>query len=207
MRTKLGLVALAMAGGLASCSGGREDAPVDEPTETASENGAENGKGEEAVSILRPDLKRPVVEEPSLEPLNLVIGFPDGGSGLSAGAVATLKEAASSEQIKLGLPIVVGGHSDASGNDAANQRASLARAEAVRDWLVENGVAESRITTIAFGEQNPVEPNALPNGEPNEAGRDANRRVEVLINVPQSNVAAQSDGGDGAGAEDQEASN
>jgi OOP family OmpA-OmpF porin len=59
--------------------------------------------------------------------------------------------------------------------------ASLARAEAVRDWLVENGVAEDRIRTIAFGEQNPIAPNARPDGTPDEDGRAANRRVEIEV--------------------------
>ena len=54
-------------------------------------------------------------------------------------------------------------------------------AEAVRDWLVENGVEASRISVIAFGEQNPAAPNALPDGSPNEEGRLANRRVEIEV--------------------------
>lgn len=51
----------------------------------------------------------------------------------------------------------------------------------MRDFLVENGVEEERIEIVAFGEQNPVEPNALSDGSPNEEGRAANRRVEVTI--------------------------
>lgn len=67
---------------------------------------------------------------------------------------------------------------------AANLRASQRRAEVVRDWLVENGVAEDRIDVIAFGEQNPVSPNANPDGTPDEAGRAKNRRVDLTIAVP-----------------------
>jgi len=43
------------------------------------------------------------------------------------------------------------------------------------------GVAQDRISVIAFGEQNPVEPNAKPDGTPNERGREANRRVDVTV--------------------------
>jgi len=85
-----------------------------------------------------------------------------------------------------GGPIIVGGHSDAAGSDAVNLRASTARAEAVAEWLVGMGVAQDRIIVIAFGEQNPVEPNAKPDGTPNEAGREANRRVDVTVALPRS---------------------
>ena len=53
------------------------------------------------------------------------------------------------------------------------------------EWLVEKGVSSERIEIIAFGEQNPIEPNALPDGTPNEKGRAANRRAEVHVAVPE----------------------
>ena len=81
-------------------------------------------------------------------------------------------------------------------------RASMARAEAVRDWLVENGADAERITTIAFGEQNPIEPNALPDGSPNEEGRAANRRVELTIDVPDAGEGDTAAAGADAPAED-----
>ena len=81
-------------------------------------------------------------------------------------------------------PTCHSGHSDAGGSDQVNLRVSLERAEAVRDYLVGQGADEKRIRVIAFGSQNPVEPNALPDGSPNEAGRAANRRVEVTIELP-----------------------
>ena len=50
--------------------------------------------------------------------------------------------------------------------------------------LIENGIDEERITIIAFGEQNPLAPNANPDGTPNERNRAANRRVEVHVALP-----------------------
>lgn len=142
---------------------------------------------EAPVSILRPDVEQPEqLEPPKLEPLNTAIGFPDGGAELDEAAIEALKEVIKARQLITGAPIVLRGHSDAGGNDDANMRASNARAETVRDWLIDQGVDGDRITIVAFGEQNPVEPNALPNGKPNEEGRAANRRVEVLI-VPLPN--------------------
>ena len=51
----------------------------------------------------------------------------------------------------------------------------------MRDWLVDSGVDEARISLIAFGEQNPVAPNARPDGSPDPVGRAANRRVEIEV--------------------------
>ena len=64
------------------------------------------------------------------------------------------------------------------------KRAAEERAQAVAEWLEEKGLAEDQVRIIAFGAQNPVQPNLLPNGEPNERGRAANRRVDVTILVP-----------------------
>lgn len=138
-------------------------------------------RADEPVSILRPDIEQPALPPPPLEPLNAIIGFPDGGDELDADAIAALEEVLASKQLASGAPVVLRGHSDAGGDGDPNMRASEARGLAVAAWLIENGVDEDRIEVIVFGEQNPAEPNALPDGSPNEAGRAANRRVEVLI--------------------------
>ncbi len=155
------------------------------------------------VSILRPDVEQPVQETEPLEPLNVTIGFPDGGTDLDADAIAALEEVVATPQYASGAPIVLRAHSDSGGSDEANADASQARGLAVAAWLIEKGVDEDRIDVIVFGEQNPIEPNALPDGSPNEAGRAANRRVEVLI-VPAakagSNASAEQ-AGEAASAE------
>lgn len=132
-------------------------------------------------SIIRPEVA-PIVDEPQvpLRPLSAVIGFPEGRE-LDEVAQAALEEIFASPQLQGGGAITLRGHSDSDGSDAANLRAAQRRAEAVRDWLVEKGVMEERITIIALGEQNPVQPNALPDGTPNKAGRAANRRVEITV--------------------------
>jgi OOP family OmpA-OmpF porin len=153
----------------------------------------------EMVSILRDDIARPDLPETPLEPLNITIGFPEGGVVIDAAALLALQEVLGSDQFALNGPIVLGGHSDAGGSDAVNARASRRRAERVGDWLIENGAAQERITVIAFGEQNPNRPNALPDGTPNAAGRALNRRVEVLI-VPPETASGASGAADKAAA-------
>ena len=137
----------------------------------------------EAVSILRPEIEPPEAEPTpeALAPYRATIGFPKGGKGLSEEAKAVLEAALNSPQMALGLPITLGAHSDSAGSDEVNLDSSQERGLAVAKWLIDNGVAAERITVIAFGEQNPIEPNALPSGAANEAGRAANRRVEIEI--------------------------
>jgi outer membrane protein OmpA-like peptidoglycan-associated protein len=69
--------------------------------------------------------------------------------------------------------VEVGGHTDNTGRTATNVRLSEARANAVRDYLIEKGVDGGRITAKGYGQENPVADNATA------AGRAANRRVEL----------------------------
>lgn len=172
------IAACAALGLLAAC----DSRPANDVT--ATEDTTAPPSPDEPVSILRPDVEQPDLPPPPLEPLNAVIGFPDGGTELDADAVAALETVLASEQLGTGAPIVLRAHSDAGGSDQANADASEERGLAVAGWLIDKGVAEERIDVIVFGEQNPIEPNALPDGSPNEAGRAANRRVEILIVPP-----------------------
>lgn len=67
------------------------------------------------------------------------------------------------------------GHTDSTGSDAYNQQLSERRAAAVGDYLARRGVSWSRMTTEGKGESEPRADNAT------EAGRQLNRRVEILI--------------------------
>ena len=173
-RTVAVVAALAV---LAACDR-KAPAPQPSPAETATPKA-------ETVSIIRPEVDGAPEPAPPMKPLKLQIGFEDGGTDLSAQALTALEQVLASEQMKAGGAIMLGGHSDSAGGDAANLSASRRRAEAVRDWLVDHGIAEDRITLVAFGEQNPAAPNALPDGTPDEAGRARNRRVELTVAVPE----------------------
>lgn len=67
------------------------------------------------------------------------------------------------------------GHSDSQGSSGANQTLSGERALAIRNWLVQNGVASSRLVAVGFGETKPIADNATAEG------RAMNRRMEFLI--------------------------
>ncbi len=71
--------------------------------------------------------------------------------------------------------VEIGGHTDNRGNADANLKLSQARAEAVRDYLVKNGVPPDRLDAKGFGAGKPKGPNITP------MQRARNRRVEFLI--------------------------
>ena len=78
--------------------------------------------------------------------------------------------------------IDVYGHTDSTGNDAINIPLSQNRAQSVADYLIARGVNAARIATRGFGSSQPIASNAT------EAGKQANRRVEIRVVPVQSNA-------------------
>lgn len=99
-----------------------------------------------------------------------------------ADAAKTLKKVASLIQAYKSPKVTILGHTDSKGDDSYNQKLSERRAESVMTWLVKNGGIEARIlTTAGYGETKPVAPNTKPDGSDDPAGRQKNRRVEIII--------------------------
>lgn len=71
--------------------------------------------------------------------------------------------------------IEISGHTDATGREAHNLKLSENRADAVAEYIVDNGIETSRVSFNGFGSSRPIAPND------NEQGRRKNRRVEILI--------------------------
>jgi len=72
--------------------------------------------------------------------------------------------------------LAIGGHTDSVGSDALNDKLSQARAESVRNYLTEAGIAASHLTSATgYGKHQPVADNATAEG------RAKNRRVEIVI--------------------------
>ena len=67
------------------------------------------------------------------------------------------------------------GHTDSDGSKSMNQALSERRANAVRDYLIANGINADRLTAAGFGEDNPIANNKT------RAGKKENRRVEVKL--------------------------
>ena len=94
----------------------------------------------------------------------------------AAPVVASVAEAVTGS----GQTVEVQGHTDSKGADGYNQDLSERRAESFKAALVAAGVT-SEITTTGFGETRPVAPNERPDGSDDPAGRQLNRRVEVVF--------------------------
>lgn len=72
--------------------------------------------------------------------------------------------------------VIIGGHTDSSGPEPLNEHLSQQRAEAVRQYLVANGVLPfDKIIAVGYGSMRPLASNAT------EAGRAMNRRIDVTI--------------------------
>jgi outer membrane protein OmpA-like peptidoglycan-associated protein len=80
-------------------------------------------------------------------------------------------------------PATIEGHTDSIGSADYNQRLSERRADAVKDWLVSHNFLPSSTPTKGYGKTRPIAPNSNPDGSDNPAGRQRNRRVEVVVDA------------------------
>jgi outer membrane protein OmpA-like peptidoglycan-associated protein len=74
------------------------------------------------------------------------------------------------------LNIEIAGHTDSIGDEQTNQWVSQKRAEAVKKWLVENGISKDRIVAKGYGESQPLATN-----DNEREGRELNRRIEFIV--------------------------
>jgi outer membrane protein OmpA-like peptidoglycan-associated protein len=101
--------------------------------------------------------------------------FDSGKYSLKPGAREKLAKVAGILLAYPSLNIEVGGYTDNVGGDAMNQTLSENRANSVRDYLVQEGVATNSVSAKGFGNTLPVSTND------NSTGRQQNRRVELLV--------------------------
>jgi len=102
--------------------------------------------------------------------------FDTGSYTLKPGAREKLAKISGIVLAHPGLTLQIEGHTDSVGADEFNQQLSERRADSVRDFLAEQGVAPSSITAKGFGKSQPVASNDTAEG------RQRNRRVELVVN-------------------------
>lgn len=107
-------------------------------------------------------------------------------SALGADAKTTLDVLAPQVAKERSHPAIVEGHTDAVGADDYNRRLSEARAVTVRDWLVAAGALPAGTPVRGYGKTRPVAPNTTADGRDDPAGRQKNRRVEVVVDTCQT---------------------
>jgi outer membrane protein OmpA-like peptidoglycan-associated protein len=104
--------------------------------------------------------------------------FETGRSELKPGSIAKLDQLVTFMRNYPERTVTIEGHTDNVGSDDFNKELSQRRADSVRAYLVRQGIDTSRITTTGAGESMPVTTNNT------EAGRQQNRRVEIIISNP-----------------------
>jgi OOP family OmpA-OmpF porin len=103
------------------------------------------------------------------------VNFEVNSSRLTANAKVILNQVADSLAAASGMRVEIGGHTDAQGSDAFNQKLSERRAQAVKDYLISRGIDAARLESKGYGEAQPVDSNETVEG------RELNRRVEMKI--------------------------
>ena len=101
--------------------------------------------------------------------------FDVGKSSLRASSYRELDELVELLKLKEQMTIELAGHTDNQGSDESNLKLSQARADVVKKYLISKGIDASRITSVGYGESQPVADNETA------AGRQENRRTEVRI--------------------------
>lgn len=105
--------------------------------------------------------------------VDLYVQFRFNSAVLDLSAADTLRDLLAVLNGDGGLRLALIGHTDSLGTADYNRSLSERRAEAVRDWLVQQGIAAARLTVDGRGREQPIADNAT------EAGRAANRRVQA----------------------------
>ncbi|MES0875017.1 OmpA family protein [Sinimarinibacterium thermocellulolyticum] len=103
------------------------------------------------------------------------VTFEFDSARLTADAQTILDGVVAALQAAPEIRVEIGGHTDARGSEAYNQRLSERRAASVRDYLVDHGIDGARLTAVGYGETRPVADND------SEEGREQNRRVELTV--------------------------
>ena len=119
--------------------------------------------------------------KPSDRGLVLTLGdvlFTSGGADLKAGATGNLNKLVAFLNSYPERTVAIQGYTDSVGSEDYNQGLSERRANSVKSYLAGQGIASIRLSASGRGESDPVA------GNDSAAGRQQNRRVEVIISNP-----------------------
>jgi len=126
------------------------------------------------LSPLRDEPPPPPEEEHKIIRLENLI-FATGKANITPSSYEELNTIVKMMEERPDIKIQLEGHTDFAGNPKANMQLSRDRVEAVKDYLVDQGIKKKRIMLKAFGGEQPITRDRSPEG------RRKNRRVEVRI--------------------------
>lgn len=119
--------------------------------------------------------------KPSDRGMVLTLGdvlFTTGQADLKSGATTNLNKLVTFLNSYPDRTVTIEGYTDSVGSDDYNVGLSQRRADSVKSFLAGQGIGTARLNTVGKGESNPVA------GNDSAAGRQQNRRVEVIISNP-----------------------
>ena len=103
------------------------------------------------------------------------IYFDSGSATLKQSSFSVLDDVADLLRENGEVRVEISGHTDSDGSASYNQDLSRRRAESVRSYLVQKGISASRLTTVGYGESQPVASNSTADG------KAQNRRIEFRV--------------------------
>lgn len=101
--------------------------------------------------------------------------FRSGSFELAPGARERLAKVSGIVLAYPSLHVTIEGHTDSIGTDEYNQQLSERRAEAVRDYFIQQGINSANVEAHGYGKNEPIASNDTPEG------RQQNRRVELIL--------------------------
>ena len=103
------------------------------------------------------------------------IYFDVGSANIKRESYSILDNVVATLEANPDVSVRIAGHTDSDGSSSYNQTLSEQRAQSVRTYLVNHGIASSRLTTVGYGESRPAVPND------SAANKARNRRIEFEI--------------------------
>ncbi len=137
------------------------------PNDAETFNGYEDADG-------CPDTKPEIAVEAGAAIVLDGVNFAYASAVLTTGSLEILDMVVRTLRDNEQIEVEIRGYTDNQGSQSANERFSQMRAEAVRSYLLDNGIDGKRVTAVGFGPANPVASNDT------EEGRAQNRRIEFF---------------------------
>jgi OmpA-OmpF porin, OOP family len=103
------------------------------------------------------------------------LNFETGSTQLTPDSIPTVESLVAILKAYPAVVVRLEGHTDSTGDAAANKKLSLERAIIVKEIMIKGGIADARVGTDGYGQENPVASNE------NEEGRAKNRRTELVV--------------------------
>jgi OOP family OmpA-OmpF porin len=103
------------------------------------------------------------------------LNFETGTTKLTPDSIPTVDSLVAILKAYPAVVVRLEGHTDNTGDAAANKKLSLDRAIVVKEIMITGGIADGRIGTDGYGEEKPIAPNDT------EEGRAKNRRTELIV--------------------------